>query len=122
MNLNQFESLVYTRDSVARAPSFRFWPGPSRTLLWGYDTDRNSWHVYNTDAGLIHRLIYRGDRAAKHETMFSSLGELVPDKRLYPEACDYDFCRHLVNQGIHLPFTGFDHSRPVSTFYGAKAA
>jgi hypothetical protein len=118
MNSYQFDSLIRTRPQDPMPPTCRFWPGPGRTLLWGYDTDRNSWHVYNTDAGHIRLYIYRGGEEVKFQTMFSSLGELIPNKRLYPEACDYDFCRHLANQGIHLPFTNYNTARPVSTFYG----
>ena len=30
--------------------------------------------------------------------------DFVPDKRLYPERCDYHFCRALKEKGIDLPF------------------
>ncbi|WP_316207486.1 hypothetical protein [Bradyrhizobium sp. SZCCHNR3118] len=32
---------------------------------------------------------------------------LVPNKRLYPEACDFDFCMKLAALGVHLPFTTY---------------
>ena len=35
-------------------------------------------------------------------------GEFIPDKRLYPESCDYEFCCLLKERGITLPFTRFD--------------
>jgi hypothetical protein len=31
--------------------------------------------------------------------------DYVPDKRLYPERCEYHFCRMLKEKGVHLPFT-----------------
>jgi len=37
--------------------------------------------------------------------------ELIPDKRLYPEACDLDFCDRLISRGFRLPFTIFNPRR-----------
>lgn len=42
----------------------------------------------------------------------------VPDKRLYPEACDFEFCRLLKERGISLPFTVFNSERVAKDFYG----
>lgn len=32
--------------------------GPDRTLLYGYDCDRATWHIYQKD-GELHRAVYR---------------------------------------------------------------
>jgi len=38
---------------------------------------------------------------------------LIPDKRLYPAACDLEFCRVLVDEGEDLPFTTFEEREQV---------
>ncbi|MGX9980660.1 hypothetical protein [Methylobacterium fujisawaense] len=94
-----------------------------RTLLWGYTTDRRSWHVFLRE-GVIELYVYgrgwmgedlppdhMGDAAWPMEM-------LVPNKRLYPEACDREFCELLMRYGIHLPFTTFNAAREPKQFYG----
>jgi hypothetical protein len=34
--------------------------------------------------------------------------DFVPDKRLYPARCDFEFCCALKRLGIDLPFTNFN--------------
>ena len=58
-----------------------------RTLIWGYTTDRRSWHVYLKD-GEIHSYVYgvhNGDSFTKLSV--SSNEGYIPNKRLYPECC-----------------------------------
>ena len=53
------------------------------------------------------------------QILVSSNYDFVPDKRLYPERCDYNFCRLLKEKGIHLPFTTWDDTFAISdTYYG----
>lgn len=94
-----------------------------RTLLWGYTPDRASHHVYLKD-GEIHILVYnRFDglevlrHKSGHEIDVKDDG-LIPSKRLYPEACDAEFCRILKERGFHLPFTTWDDQRQEKDFYG----
>ena len=42
----------------------------------------------------------------------------IPDKRLYPETCDYEFSKLLKADVESLPFTVFNDYREVSDFYG----
>lgn len=42
----------------------------------------------------------------------------IPDKRLYPEACDYHFCKLLKDKGVNLPFTSYNERRTKADFYG----
>lgn len=56
--------------------------------------------VYNTD--------YSTDRIKPknmRQIKVTSNHDYVPDKRLYPERCDYNFCLLLKERGVHLPFT-----------------
>ena len=46
------------------------------------------------------------------------LSSLVPNKRVYPETCDIDFCHLLISSGINIPFTIFDETREQAKYYG----
>lgn len=95
-----------------------------RTLLYGYTCERKTFHVYMKDMK-IHTVIYDTDFSEKiqkpihmKEVEIKSNYDYVPDKRLYPECCDYQFCRLLKRLGIELPFTTYQEDRPVQDFYG----
>lgn len=95
-----------------------------RTLLYGYTCDRRTFHVYLKDLK-IHTVIYNVDYSCDNpkpknmiEISVSSNMDYVPDKRLYPETCDYKFCKLLKNANIKLPFTAFNENRPIQDFYG----
>jgi hypothetical protein len=95
-----------------------------RTLLYGYDCDRRSWHVYQKD-GHIHRAIYiTSNRLPEVHDQNCELDAetLVPNKRLYPEACDFEFCLKLKALGIPLPFTTYGSlaPRPDGTVFFGK--
>jgi hypothetical protein len=92
-----------------------------RTLIYGYTCDRDTFHVYLDVHDLIHIVVYKGKTL-----LYSSFGEsvearlCVPDKRLYPEACDFEMCTLLKTKDVELPFTIFNPDRPRSDFYGLK--
>lgn len=95
-----------------------------RTLLYGYTCDRKTFHVYLKDQE-IHTVIYDIVYEEKDpnpinmvEVHVKSNRDYIPDKRLYPETCDYLFCKLLKNVGVHLPFTTFNDDRPIQDFYG----
>ena len=83
-----------------------------RTLLYGFTCERNSFHVYLGAYGRITKVEYAYDedefRRVKTEDDIRQNAEWVPDKRLYPERCDEEFCRLLKARGIRLPFTNYD--------------
>lgn len=114
--------------------------GP-RTLLYGYTAERQTFHVY-LDGEMIHRFIYTPDydnpRGAPefghwHEQNVNSVeydarftwdeGEdLVPNKRLYPNHCDYEFASFMKSNGFYLPLKNWDDGpagQPRGTFAGA---
>lgn len=76
-----------------------------RTLLYGYTCDRNTWHVYLKDEE-IHTVMYM-DKKDIQEIQVTSNNGYIPDKRLYPERCDFEFCSFLKNLGYSLPFTSW---------------
>jgi hypothetical protein len=92
-----------------------------RTLLYGYDVTRATCHVYiDPTDGLIHLLKYTSTGpvgAEKFLVLSHTSGQsggvarneqLVPDKRLYPESCDLEFCRLLRRYDVSMSFTTFD--------------
>lgn len=91
------------------------------TLLYGYNLDRKTVHVYAKD-GQVHRVVYDFDGILfgykNADTPGLVLSDLVPDKRLYPGACDAAFCSQLMQSGVTLPFTTFEALNPDTLFYG----
>ena len=95
-----------------------------RTLLYGYTFTRDIFHVYLKN-GNIHAVIYdtiygylMSHPINMLELDIKSNYDYVPDKRLYPEACDYEFCKLLKERNIDLPFVHFNKEREIKDFYG----
>lgn len=108
MNIDQFQQIL-NKDLKERTISIEdVSEKHDRTLLYGYDIDRNTHHVYikNDQICLI---VYN---FAKEIISFCDgiipLYRLIPNKRLYPERCDFSFCNMLQEYGIHFPWTTFD--------------
>ena len=98
-----------------------------RTLLYGYDCDRVTWHLY-IDDGEVHLHCMDGE-VSTVRTNFSRealtrrdllQSAIIPNKRLYPERCDYDFCAWAKQEGLYLSFTRFHADRAVKNgdYYG----
>lgn len=107
-------------------------PREGRTLLYGYDCDRNTCHVYLPDgwdeivsvrydaSGTIldtFRFIF----ADPEKSSIVSASNLIPNKRLYPEACDFDLCCLLAEYGYRLPFTAYTERASDGKFWGLTA-
>jgi len=91
-----------------------------RTLLWGYIQGRRSWHIYLKDGG-IHKYVYKVMLVEPGEHSLYDVVEaiqLIPNKRLYPEACDFEFCKMIIRRGINLPFTTWQDNREDKQFHG----
>lgn len=93
-----------------------------RTLVYGYTCERDTFHVYLAEDG-IHKVIYDHhglirQHVTEHDQIRAS--ECVPDKRLYPEACDFEFCALLKRRGVTLPFTTWNDSRRPALFHGLR--
>jgi len=81
-----------------------------RTLLYGYSTyayGNLTWHVYIKDE-VIHTIWY--DNTEEEITIcelpnYINNKQYIPNKRLYPEYCDFEFCELLKQRGIQLPFS-----------------
>lgn len=95
-----------------------------RTLLYGYTCARETFHVYLKN-NKIYTVMYNNDYSGDYtkpknmrELAIKSNYDYVPDKRLYPETCDYEFCKLLKKRGINLPFTTFNEERILQDYYG----
>lgn len=92
-----------------------------RTLVYGYDCDRNTVHVYLRDQ-VVHKVVYSGLTIPQEaQTVFNDPQDLVPNKRLYAETCDYDFCLFLAKKHVNMAFTKPNDARKVEKFYGLTA-
>jgi hypothetical protein len=121
MQLDQYKELQQVRripEVVLKGEDLK--NQSDRTLLWGYTCERHSWHVYLED-GIIYKVMYGfGDDilSFEDEQYVRQNTEYVPDKRLYPEACDFEFCELLKERGVNLPFTTFNAERGEAQFHG----
>jgi hypothetical protein len=92
-----------------------------RTLAYGYTCDRETFHVYLDEKGLINRLVYRSDETVVSHSAQKGFpaDELIPNKRLYPEACDFEFCEKLLPLLEYgLPFTSYNEKREAKLYHG----
>ena len=91
-----------------------------RTLLYGYTCDRATFHVYLKE-GIIYKAVYFKGRENLPQMLLSEdeipLSGYVPDKRLYPDGCDIEFCKLLKARGVVLYFTAYTEAEPRQ-FYG----
>jgi hypothetical protein len=119
MNQNQFEKLAEMSESPKKVSIQDLLNKEERTLLYGYTCDRDTFHIY-LRSGELHKIIFKHN---EHKPSVHKHGQelplegIVPNKRLYPEACDFEFCVLLSSVGINLPFTTFDESREKKKFY-----
>lgn len=110
MNREQWKSLIVEQQDLAiRADYFDSAP---RTLLYGYDCERSTWHIY-MDAGRICRAVYeyKATPLVTKREVWDDPRELIPPKRVYPESCDYDFTLWLRQHGYDVPMLPFDGER-----------
>jgi hypothetical protein len=99
-----------------------------RTLVWGYTHERESFHVYLDEAGVIRRVVYSGLASvpetlkllsADSENTLQTNAQYAPSKRAYPEACDFEFCALLAGRDVKPSFTAYDDKRDLSkAFHG----
>jgi hypothetical protein len=123
MNRDEYEEL---RGVGAPEPmiSVEELDGPDRTLLYGYDVSRNTYHAH-LQHGEIHLVVELGYQGRKIHTSGTTraLGDLVPNKRAYPAKTDYQFARLCAVRGVDITFTTFEDvpADQVRAFYGPVA-
>lgn len=123
MNLEEFNSLSRRKPAPQRI-------GPmgdeTRTLLFGYDVERRTYHVFQYDREL-HLVIYTPGKDGptihdhKHDLSLA-IEDIMPNKRVYPALSDFGFCQALMNKGISIPFTTYDAERTLESRDGIAGA
>ena len=102
----------------------------NKTLLYGYTCARDTFHVYIKNEQ-IYVVVYNNEYSSGaikptnlRQITIKSNSDYIPDKRLYPERCDYNFCKLLKEKGVELPFTTWsdpveiDLEDPRYPYYG----
>lgn len=105
MNQEEFQSLsdLSTDERVITGDDLT---GPSRVLIYGYTVDRDTFVTrYDENSNTITVTIRPGkyDEASYSPTMNEGF---VPNKRCYPDRCDYEFCKLLIERGVYVSFLG----------------
>lgn len=115
MNAEEYTSLrcppkrkpLSAKDLVGKTP---------RTLLFGYTIDRATWHTY-FDGRRIITVLYSPFWPIRELEVVQD-EDYVPNKRLYVECCDYEFCKLLQDRNIRMTFTTPNFTRESKVFYG----
>lgn len=118
MNADQYQALqnsnfdrLLTADNLAdKTP---------RTLVYGYTCTGDSWHVFLDHDGQIKTVAYSSEKNPLQTIDITNNRSFVPDKRIYPQFCDFEFCSLLKSQDVPLPFTfaDFEHVKE-GPFFG----
>ncbi|GAA4879688.1 hypothetical protein GCM10023310_69830 [Paenibacillus vulneris] len=116
MKKEEYEKLTSTQEAKNIITCDDLSEKSGRTLLYGYTCERETWHVY-LKHGQIVKVIYNYNNVPKKFEVTDNR-EFVPDKRLYPERCDYEFCALLKQRGIDLPFTIWTDDVEEKQYYG----
>lgn len=96
-----------------------------RTLIYGYTTDRDTFHLYLDNGNFVVVTYGYPNKLISYFT--TNDGKIrpcncIPNKRVYPAMCDYEFCKILDSmKDITIPFTTYDNSNVRSElFYGLR--
>ena len=94
--------------------------GENRTLVYGYDVDRNSFHAYLHEGKLYVRTYSRGDQVISDAAGPALPATILrPNKRVYPQYTDGDFARIMRDLDFPLPFTTWSEPKREGPYYGA---
>ena len=87
-----------------------------RTLLYGYDCDRKTHHVFIQDGRIqvCKYLLNDFDDDCEFVDVTGD-ADYVPNKRVYPTRSDFEFCRLLCQRGVYIPFTNIDEEESKRT-------
>lgn len=100
-----------------------------RTLMYGYTHDRATFHLYLKDFK-FNLVIYRNSSrvpdgsivpVVAHQSMREMYVDLCyPNKRLYPERCDFEFSSLVIRAGGTPTFTSFTVASQSDERYHGK--
>jgi hypothetical protein len=123
MNPTQYDLLTNTIQPEPQLANAKLlYAQDPRTLIYGYTGEKSTFHVY-LNGGVIHKVVYDfSGHLLSHKSQSDGLlfSECVPDKRIYPETCDFEFCSLLKRRGVSLPFYNWNDKRERAAFYGKR--
>ena len=116
MNEAEYEQLKQHRKSIKGSDLKDKTP---RTLIYGYNMERESVHVYLNSDGVI-CMAYGDERNVRHftEEETENNRDYIPSKRAYVECTDLEFAKLLKEAGECISFTTPNRDRPQKQFYG----
>ena len=115
MNRNQYDIIKKQDSNPVLVYATELSNKENRTLLYGYTCERYTWHLYLEDMEFVFVMYDHQNRILRSNTsdVLTEYDSIVPDKRLYPAACDYEFCTILKKVGYDLPFTTFNDREDI---------
>jgi len=122
---NEFSRAPETYDP--RISIEHFYGHDDGTLLYGYDVDRNSFHVFLKD-GLIWLHRYYGWDAGNYREITREgktswdVEDLLPNKRAYPQYTDRPFAEFVKSLGFSICHTTWSEPKREGPYYGATEA
>lgn len=105
MNKEEFKILTTSIDSKNLITVDRMVNKEDRTLIHGYTCERHTFDVELIDGVIEVWVTPFGEKPKRVEV--KSNHDFVPDKRVYPDQSDFEFCMLLQQSGIDIPFTTF---------------
>lgn len=83
-----------------------------RTLIYGYTTDRHTFHLYLKNEKFF-VAIYNHDKTflSKQTTETLNVEDCFPNKRIYPESCDFEFAILLASKNARPTYLAFNPDR-----------
>ena len=117
MLLHEFESLKKVKQDKPTIITIEdLINRDDRTLLYGFTFNKDTWHVYLKN-NEIYTVVYEfNGRPQPIEVRTNE--DYIPDKRLYPERCDFEFCNLLKQKGFELPFYQWKDNVDFKIYYG----
>jgi hypothetical protein len=118
MTETEFQQFINIRVSAKTVNVLDLRDLSDRTLVYGYDIDRYTYHLYLKDC-TFHIVIYKLDDKVSHvESDSLPIVKCIPNKRVYPECCDYEFSVLLLKNSVELPYTHYNNKRDDLKFHG----
>lgn len=117
MNFQEFKSLNLPHPRFRISADSIDGSLDDRTLLYGLMSDGKYHHLYLKEGELYSYRYEIGNPDGSSHAAGSIgflLGTLLPDGKLLPEFCDFEFCRELMWMNIHLDFYPFGTSFKVN--------
>lgn len=98
MTKEEFEILVYISENKKLITIDDLKDKSDRVLMHGYTFERDSIIVKIENGEIIK--YFKGNIVPVKENK-----DYIPNKRSYPERCDYEFCKLLKERGCYISFT-----------------